>query len=95
MKVKWNTWLTTGALVAIMLAAAAGTVAQYPAKNQNPPPANNQNPPLLHRRTKSKLRQTIRSRSMILMPRRSMPRKMQPSRPFQTCRQPIKPSASN
>jgi hypothetical protein len=45
MKVKWNAWLTTGSLVAIMLATAAGTVAQYPAKNQNPPPANNQNPP--------------------------------------------------
>src|SRR6202035_1549944 len=42
MKVKCNTWLTTGALV-VMLAAAAGTVAQ------NPPPApasgNTQNPP--------------------------------------------------
>jgi tetratricopeptide (TPR) repeat protein len=45
MKVKWNAWLTTGSVVAIMLATAAGTVAQYPAKNQNPPPANNQNPP--------------------------------------------------
>jgi tetratricopeptide (TPR) repeat protein len=45
MKVKWNAWLTTGWLVAIMLTTAAGTVAQYPAKNQNPPPANNQNPP--------------------------------------------------
>ena len=47
MKVKWNTWLTTGALVAIMLAAAGGTVAQNPppANNQNPPPASNQNPP--------------------------------------------------
>jgi tetratricopeptide (TPR) repeat protein len=45
MKVKWNAWLTTGSLMAIMLATAAGTVAQYPAKNQNPPPANNQNPP--------------------------------------------------
>jgi tetratricopeptide (TPR) repeat protein len=45
MKVKWNTWLTTGALVAMMLAAAQGTIAQYPAKNQSPPPANNQNPP--------------------------------------------------
>ena len=46
MNVKWNTWLTTGALVAIMLAAAGRTVAQYPASNkQNPPPANNQNPP--------------------------------------------------
>jgi len=38
MKVKWNTWLTTGAL-AMTLAAAQVTVAQ------NPPPANNQNPP--------------------------------------------------
>jgi tetratricopeptide (TPR) repeat protein len=44
MKVKWNTWLTTGALV-VMLAAAAGTVAQNPppapapGSNQNPPPA--------------------------------------------------------
>ena len=46
MKVKWNTWLTTGALMAIMLAAAGRTAAQYPASNkQNPPPANNQNPP--------------------------------------------------
>lgn len=45
MKVKWNAGLATGSLVAIMLATAAGTVAQYPAKNQNPPPANNQNPP--------------------------------------------------
>src|SRR6202140_301912 len=45
MKVKCNTWLTTGALVAMMLAAAQGTLAQYPAKTQNPPPANNQNPP--------------------------------------------------
>ena len=39
MKVQWNTRLTTGALVAMMLAAAQGAVAQ------NPPPANNQNPP--------------------------------------------------
>jgi tetratricopeptide (TPR) repeat protein len=44
MKVKRNTWLTTGALV-VMLAAAAGTVAQNPppapapGSNQNPPPA--------------------------------------------------------
>jgi tetratricopeptide (TPR) repeat protein len=44
MKVKCNTWLTTGALV-VMLAAAAGTVAQNPppapapGSNQNPPPA--------------------------------------------------------
>jgi tetratricopeptide (TPR) repeat protein len=44
MKVKWNTWLTTGALV-VTLAAAAGTVAQNPppapapGSNQNPPPA--------------------------------------------------------
>ena len=47
MKVKWNARLTTGALVAIMLAAAGGTVAQYPppSNKQNPPPANNQNPP--------------------------------------------------
>jgi tetratricopeptide (TPR) repeat protein len=47
MKVKCNTWLTTGALVAILLAAAQGAVAQNPppANNQNPPPANNQNPP--------------------------------------------------
>lgn len=44
MKVKCNTWLTTGALVAIVLAAAQGTVAQYPAK-QSPPPSNTQNPP--------------------------------------------------
>jgi tetratricopeptide (TPR) repeat protein len=39
MKVKWNTRLTTGTLMAFMLAAAQGAVAQ------NPPPANNQNPP--------------------------------------------------
>src|SRR3984893_8341970 len=44
MKVKCNTWLTTGALVAFMLSAAAGTVAQNPpapasGNNQNPPPA--------------------------------------------------------
>jgi len=45
MKVRCNTWLTTGALLAIMLAAAGRTVAQYPDKTQNPPPANNQNPP--------------------------------------------------
>jgi tetratricopeptide (TPR) repeat protein len=47
MNVKWNTWLTTGALVAIMLAAAEGAVAQYPSNSskQNPPPSNNQNPP--------------------------------------------------
>lgn len=47
MKVKCNTWLTTGALVAILLAAAQGAVAQNPppSNNQNPPPANNQNPP--------------------------------------------------
>src|SRR3984893_2272520 len=46
MKVKWNTWLTTGALLAISRAAAGRTAAQYPASNkQNPPPANNQNPP--------------------------------------------------
>ena len=47
MKVQWNTWLTTGALVATMLAAAQGAVAQNPppANSQNPPPANNQNPP--------------------------------------------------
>jgi tetratricopeptide (TPR) repeat protein len=46
MKLDRNTWLTTGALVAIMLTAPGRTVAQYPASNkQNPPPANNQNPP--------------------------------------------------
>jgi tetratricopeptide (TPR) repeat protein len=47
MKVKWNTWLTTGALVATMLAAAQGAVAQNPppANSQTPPPANNQNAP--------------------------------------------------
>src|SRR6202051_1720197 len=47
MNVKWKTWLTTGALVAIMLAAAEGAVAQYPSNSskQNPPPSNNQNPP--------------------------------------------------
>jgi tetratricopeptide (TPR) repeat protein len=47
MKVKCNKWLTTGALVAMMLAAAQGAVAQNPppANSQNPPPANNQNPP--------------------------------------------------
>jgi len=47
MNVRWNTWLTTGALVAIMLAAAEGAVAQYPSNSskQNPPPSNNQNPP--------------------------------------------------
>jgi tetratricopeptide (TPR) repeat protein len=44
MKATCNTWLTTGALVAIMLTAAGRTVAQYPAKTQNPPPANNQTP---------------------------------------------------
>jgi tetratricopeptide (TPR) repeat protein len=54
MKVKWNTWLTTGALVAIMLAAAEGTVAQYPANKQNPPPSNNQNPPPATSTDKSK-----------------------------------------
>jgi tetratricopeptide (TPR) repeat protein len=53
MKVKCNTWLTTGALVAIMLAAAQGTVAQYPAK-QNPPPSNTQNPPPATSTDKSK-----------------------------------------
>jgi tetratricopeptide (TPR) repeat protein len=42
MKVKCNTWLTTGALV-VMLAAAAGTVAQNPPPA--PAPGNNQNPP--------------------------------------------------
>jgi tetratricopeptide (TPR) repeat protein len=46
MKLDRNTWLTTGALVAIMLTAPGRTVAQYPASNkQNPPPANNQNTP--------------------------------------------------
>ena len=46
MKLDRNTWLTTGALVVIMLTAPGRTVAQYPASNkQNPPPANNQNPP--------------------------------------------------
>jgi tetratricopeptide (TPR) repeat protein len=46
MKLDRNTWLTTGALVAIMLTAPGRNVAQYPASNkQNPPPANNQNPP--------------------------------------------------
>lgn len=39
MNAKWNTWLTTGTLAAIMLSAAGRTVAQ------NPPPANGQNPP--------------------------------------------------
>jgi tetratricopeptide (TPR) repeat protein len=53
MKVKCNTWLTTGALVAIMLAAAQGTVAQYPAK-QSPPPSNTQNPPPATSTDKSK-----------------------------------------
>ena len=41
MKVKCNTWLTTGALV-VMLAAAAGTAAQNPPPA--PAPGNNQNP---------------------------------------------------
>src|ERR1700736_2894948 len=46
MKVKWNTWLTTGALMAIMLAAAGRTAARYrPPKKKHPPPTNNQNPP--------------------------------------------------
>src|SRR6202040_898144 len=46
MKLDRNTWLTTGALVAMMLTAPGRTVAQYPASNkQNPPPANNQTPP--------------------------------------------------
>jgi tetratricopeptide (TPR) repeat protein len=48
MKVKWNSWLTTGALAAIMLAAAEGAVAQ------NPPPANNQTPPPATSTDKSK-----------------------------------------
>jgi tetratricopeptide (TPR) repeat protein len=42
MKVRCNTWPTTGALV-VMLAAAAGTVAQNPPPA--PAPGNNQNPP--------------------------------------------------
>jgi tetratricopeptide (TPR) repeat protein len=48
MKVKCNTWLTTGALTAILLAAAGETVAQ------NPPPANTQNPPPATSTDKSK-----------------------------------------
>src|ERR1700675_982178 len=48
MKVKGNTWLTTGALAAITLAAPRGGVAQ------NPPPANNQNPPPATSTDKSK-----------------------------------------
>ena len=59
MKVKWNAWLTTGSLAAIMLATAAGTVAQYPAKNQNPPPANNQNPPATTSTDKSKANNSL------------------------------------
>ena len=59
MKVKWNAWLTTGSLAAIMLATAAGTVAQYPAKNQNPPPANNQNPPAATSTDKSKANNSL------------------------------------
>ena len=51
MKVKWNTWLTTGALV-VMLAAAAGTVAQNPPPA--PAPGNNQNPPPATSTDKSK-----------------------------------------
>jgi len=43
MKVKCNTWLTSGALVALMLAAAQGAVAQNPPAA--PTPGNNQNPP--------------------------------------------------
>src|ERR1700736_158805 len=56
MKVKWNTWLTTGALMAILLAAAGGTYAQYPpaSNKQNPPPSNNQNPPPATSTDKSK-----------------------------------------
>src|SRR3984893_16368346 len=46
MKVKWNTWLTTGALLAISRTAAGRTDANPPpTKNKTPPPANNQNPP--------------------------------------------------
>src|SRR6202049_1222217 len=48
MKVKGNTWLTTGALAAITLAAPRGGVAK------NPPPANNQNPPPATSTDKSK-----------------------------------------
>ena len=51
MKVKCNTWLTTGALV-VMLAAAAGTVAQNPPPA--PAPGNNQNPPPATSTDKSK-----------------------------------------
>jgi tetratricopeptide (TPR) repeat protein len=56
MNAKWNTWLTTGALLAMMLAAAQGAVAQYPSNSnkQNPPPANNQNPPPAASTDKSK-----------------------------------------
>ena len=91
MKVKCNTWLTTGALVAFMLAAAQGALAQNPPPA--PTPGNNQNPPATST-DKTKRRQTIRSRSMILIPRPSMLKKMQPSRPFQI-RHTIKPSALN
>jgi hypothetical protein len=56
MNAKWNTRLTTGALLAMMLAAAQGAVAQYPSNSnkQNPPPANNQNPPPAASTDKSK-----------------------------------------
>jgi tetratricopeptide (TPR) repeat protein len=56
MNAKWNTWLTTGALLAMMLAVAQGAVAQYPSNSnkQNPPPANNQNPPPAASTDKSK-----------------------------------------
>jgi tetratricopeptide (TPR) repeat protein len=56
MKVKCNKWLTTGALVAFLLAAAGGTFAQYspsPSK-QNPPPSNTQTPPPATSTDKSK-----------------------------------------
>jgi tetratricopeptide (TPR) repeat protein len=56
MNAKWNRWLTTGALLAMMLAAAQGAVAQYPSNSnkQNPPPASNQNPPPAASTDKSK-----------------------------------------
>jgi tetratricopeptide (TPR) repeat protein len=56
MKVKCNKWLTTGALVAFLLAASEGTFAQYSpsSSKQNPPPSNTQNPPPATSTDKSK-----------------------------------------